>query len=133
MNLVTGGTCFLLSEDVYVFEQAGSLPVGSDESILLLAEASNHSHPDLLNQQALSPQLLLTACLTCPGTVEPGNSEHLSAFNIILKILSSHISNHMHGFDLGSTIYFFLKSVFGVTLHAANTEHKQKFFLFVRN
>jgi hypothetical protein len=129
MNLVGGGTCFLLSEDLYVVEQGGSLPVGSDESNFQLAEASNHSHPDLLNQQALAPQLLLTACLTCPGTVEPGNTEHLSAFNIILKILSSHISNHMHGFDIGSTIFFFKKrSVFGVTLHAANTKHKQNFF-----
>jgi hypothetical protein len=83
------------------FEQGGSLPVGSDESNLQLAEASNHTHPDLLNHQALVPQLLLKACLTCPGTVEPGNTKHLSAFNIILKILSSHISNHMHGFDIG--------------------------------
>ena len=45
----------------------------------------------------------------------------------------SDISNHIHGFDIGSRIFFLKKSVFGVTLHAANTEHKKIFFLFLRN
>ncbi len=57
-------------------------------------------------------------------TVEEGNTEHLSAFNIILKILrnifsgfffteglmhnsTSDISNHICGFDIGSRIFFF--------------------------
>jgi hypothetical protein len=39
----------------------------------------------------------------------------------------------MHGFDIGSTIFFKKRSVFGVTLHVANREHKQNFFLFVQN
>jgi hypothetical protein len=46
---------------------------------------------------------------------------------------TSDISNHICGFDIGSRIFFKKRSVFGVTFHAANTEHKQKFFLFVRN
>jgi hypothetical protein len=46
---------------------------------------------------------------------------------------TSDISNHIHGFDIGSRVFFKKRSVFGVTLHAANTEHRQKFFLFVRN
>jgi hypothetical protein len=47
---------------------------------------------------------------------------------------TSDIRNHIHGFDIGSTIFFKKKrSVFGVTLHAANTEHKKIFSLFVRN
>ncbi len=46
---------------------------------------------------------------------------------------TSDISNQIRGFDIGSTIFFLKRSVFGVSLHAANTEHKKKFFLFVRN
>ena len=46
---------------------------------------------------------------------------------------TSDISNHIRGFDIGSRIFFLKRSVFGVTLHAANTEHRQKFFIFVRN
>ena len=43
------------------------------------------------------------------------------------------ISNHIRSFDIGSRIFFKKRSVFGVTLHAANTEHKKKFVLFVWN
>jgi hypothetical protein len=50
-----------------------------------------------------------------------------------MKNSTSDISSHIRGFDIGSRIFFKKRSVFGVTLHAANTEHKQKFFLFVRN
>jgi hypothetical protein len=47
---------------------------------------------------------------------------------------TSDIRNHIHGFDIGSTIFFSKKrSVFGVTLHAANTKHKKNIFLFIRN
>jgi hypothetical protein len=46
---------------------------------------------------------------------------------------SSVISNHIRGFDIGSNIFFLKRSVFGVTLHAANTEHRKKIFLFIRN
>ncbi len=34
---------------------------------------------------------------------------------------TSDIRNHIHSFDIGSTI-FLQRSVFGVTLHAANNE-----------
>ncbi len=61
--------------------------------------------------------------LTVYRTVEEGNTEHLSAFNIIFKILrkifpgffftgglvnnsTSDISNHIRGFDIGSRIFF---------------------------
>jgi hypothetical protein len=43
------------------------------------------------------------------------------------------ISSHICGFDIGSRFFFKKRSVFGITLHAANTEHKEKFCLFVRN
>ena len=43
------------------------------------------------------------------------------------------ISSHIRGFDIGSRFFFKKRPVFGVTLHAANTEHKKKIFLFVRN
>ncbi len=43
------------------------------------------------------------------------------------------IRSHIRGFDIGSRFFFKKRSVFGVTLHAANTEHKEKFGLFVRN
>ena len=46
---------------------------------------------------------------------------------------TSDISNQIRGFDIGSTIFFKKRSAFGVSLHAANTEHKKIFFLFVRN
>ncbi len=56
-------------------------------------------------------------------TVEEGNTKHLFAFNIILKIIrnffsgifftggrmnnsTSDISNHIRGFDIGSRIFF---------------------------
>jgi hypothetical protein len=42
---------------------------------------------------------------------------------------TSDISIQRGGFDIGSTI-FFLKKV-GVSLHAANTEHKKKFFSYL--
>jgi hypothetical protein len=40
---------------------------------------------------------------------------------------TSAISNHIRSFDFGSRIFFKERSVFGVTLHAANTKHKEKF------
>ena len=45
---------------------------------------------------------------------------------------TSDISNQIRGFHIGSTIFLYKKrSVFGVSLHAANTEHKKKiFYLF---
>jgi len=46
---------------------------------------------------------------------------------------TSDISNQIRGFDIGSTIFLYKRSVVGVSLHAANTEHKKKIFLFVRN
>jgi hypothetical protein len=46
---------------------------------------------------------------------------------------TSNISNKIRGFNIGSTIKKKKRSVFGVSLHAANTEHKKKNFLFVRN
>ncbi len=50
-----------------------------------------------------------------------------------MKNSTSDVSSHIRG--LIPEVEFFLKkrSVFGVTLHAANTEHKKKFVLFVRN
>jgi hypothetical protein len=41
---------------------------------------------------------------------------------------TSDISNQIRGFDIGSTIFFKKRSMFGVSLHAANTEHKKIFF-----
>jgi hypothetical protein len=46
---------------------------------------------------------------------------------------TSDISNHIRGFDIGSSIFYISKSVFGVTLHTDNTEHKEIFVLFVWN
>ncbi len=46
---------------------------------------------------------------------------------------TSDISKYIRSFDIVSRIFFLKRSVFGVPLHAANTEHKKFFFLFVRN
>ena len=107
--------------------------MGSDESNLQLAEASNHRHPDLLNQQAFAPQLLPTVCFTCPGTVEPGTPNTFPHSTSFIKYLVP-ISVTTCIFLISEALFFLKKrSVFGVTLHAANTEHKEKFGLFVRN
>ncbi len=43
---------------------------------------------------------------------------------------TSDISNHIRGFDIGSRIFFFLRSVFGVTLHAGPNISKSFSYLY---